>query len=1180
MPPRSSLVTWLPWVIGLALLGALVAVSLHFSEARAFVALAERAQPVWIGVAVLLQAATYVAQGRVFRCATRGTESVLPAADAWRISLAKQFVDQALPSAGLSGSVLVAGALGARRVPPPVAMAAVALNVLSFNGAYVIALALALAIATVAGHASVLVVTMFVVFTLFAFGLAAIVFRLAGRERPAVVRLVMRVAPMRHAIDALRSADPALVRSRARLFETTLYQLAIILLDAATLFVLVLSLGVLASPAGIFVSFMVSSLFRTVGIAPGGLGTFEASAVVALKMVGLDLPVALSATLMFRGLSFWLPMLPGSFYAGHLADGSVHAGYAADRLEAYWARDAASVADALGTGLSGLSAEEAARRLTIFGPGDLRASQRLTRLHVLANQLRSPLLLLLVFAAVASAVTSEWTDAGIVLVIVVATVALGYSREYRAESAAGALRARLQTKATVVRDGRSTAVPRGEIVPGDVVLLAAGSLVPGDAVVVEATDFYVSESALTGESYPVEKRPGRAEPQAALNARSNCVFLGSNVRSGTARCLVVRTGDATEIGAIATGLEQERPETDFDRGIRQFGYLVTSAMVLIVAVVFVVHVANGRPAIETLLFAVALAVGLSPELLPAILSLNLARGAAMMARRGVLVRHLHAIENLGSMDVLCTDKTGTLTEGVVRLHGAWDPSGRPSPAPRERAAWNAALESGLSNPLDDAILEAGTPDLTAVRKLGEIPFDFVRRCVSVFVESPDGRELITKGACPAVLDVCVRTADGRAIDAAARSAIDALVDEWSRQGIRALAVASRRLDGAACTREDERDLTLLGFVTFLDRPKAGVDRALADLGRLGVTVKLISGDSCLVARHLASLVGLPADRVLSGADLRRVTDVALPHLAERTAVFAEVDPNEKERIIRALRRARHVVGFLGDGVNDAPAMHAADTSLSVEGAVDVARDAADFVLLERDLDVIRGGIEEGRRTFANTLKYILTTASANLGNMISMALASLVLPFLPLLAGQILLNNLLSDVPAVGIADDAVDPEMLERPPRWDMRFLRRFMIEFGLLSSVFDLLTFAVLLVGVGAGVELFRTGWFVESLLTELAVALVVRTRRPFYRSRPGRLLLWSTAAVAVLAFAVPFLPFADLAGFVPMPIALVAVVAGITLLYVAAVEGLKRWFYRGGRPKTRRAGRFGRQPAHRVA
>jgi Mg2+-importing ATPase len=826
----------------------------------------------------------------------------------------------------------------------------------------------------------------------------------------------------------------------------------------------------------------------------------------------------------------------------------------------YWAIEPAELLGRLDTTDHGVSSAVAADRLRRFGKNQLKEERPFTRTRVLWNQIRSPLLLLLLFAAVVSGVSGEWTDALIVSAIVLATVGIGYKREYSAQSAAAALRVRVKTRANVLRDGQAKQVPLEEIIPGDVVLLSAGSIVPADAVVLEATDCHVSEAVLTGESFPVEKEPGTSQPGAPLSKRTNCVFLGTNVRSGTARCLVVATGPSTEFGTIAHRLALRPPETEFDKGIRHFGYLLTSAMLIMVLLVFVAHVFRGRPPVETLLFAIALAVGLSPELLPAILSVNLARGAKLMARHGVLVRRLPAIENLGSMDVLCTDKTGTLTEGVVELEGGYDAAGAKADDVLELGALNASLETGLPSPLDDAILKARKPDVSRLRKKAEIPFDFVRKRVSIVVEGEGGVRLVTKGAFHRVLDDCSRLQDGTPLGAEQRAALERRYDEWCGRGIRVLGVAVRSMPVQdAYRREDEHDLTFAGFLTFLDQPKQGVTKALEKLARLGVSVKLITGDSKLVAQHVAGLVGLSTAHVLTGADLDELHDEALWNAAERTDLFVEVDPNQKERIILSLKKMGHVVGFLGDGVNDAPAMHAADTSLSVEHAVDVAREAADFVLLERHLDVIRRGIEEGRKTFANTLKYVLTTTSANLGNMVSMAAASLFLPFLPLLAGQILLNNFVSDIPAIGIADDSVDPELIERPRRWDMRFIGRFMLEFGVLSSAFDFLTFAALLDLFHATPELFRTGWFVESLLTELVVALVVRTRRPFFRSRPGKVLLVSTMVLIPVAFAIPYVPHIGVLGFVTVPLSLLAVLAGVTALYVLATELMKKWFYR---------------------
>jgi Mg2+-importing ATPase len=1162
-------VRWTRWgsgLLGLALFAGLIAAAFHYSEGQDFLQLAEQARPWWLLLALVLQLATYPAQGEAWRAVARTAGSPVSFGSGLSLSLAKLFVDQSLPTAGVSGTLAAAGALERRGLPRAAVLASVVVSTASNQAAFVLCLAVGLAIAAWRRETTTAIVLASLIVLILGVALAAGAVAFSGRPQGRVGRALARIPPLRAALSALTEADPRLVRRPALLLEASAYQLAIVLLDAATVWVLLRALGVAAAPANVFAAFVIASVFRTVGILPGGLGTFEAASVVTLRLAGVPLAAALSATILFRGLSFWLPMLPGWWLSRKLLRRApVAAG--AGGLAQYWTLAPEEAARRLDSGPGGLSPEVAAERLRVHGPNELRAQRPLSRFRVLLGQVRSPLLLLLIVAAGAAMLTREWLDAVIVLTIVLATVGVGYSREYSAQAAAAALRARLHTRVNVVRNGAAVLIPLTEVVPGDQVLLAAGSLVPGDGVILEATDFFVSEAVLTGESFPVEKRPGVASATARLAERGNCVFLGTNVRSGTARCLMIATGADTQFGRIAHRLTLRPPETEFDRGTRRFGYFLTISMLVLVLVVFAVHALGGRPPVETLLFALALAVGLSPELLPAILSVNLARGARVMAGRGVLVRRLNAIENLGSMDVLCTDKTGTLTEGLVVLEGAYDPAGGGSPRALELGARNAALETGLANPLDDAILTAHKPDLSGVRKLAEIPFDFIRKRVSVVVEDSEGIRVIAKGAFGPMLDMCVRTTGGAALDPAGVARIQGLVDHWSDQGIRVLAVAERMLESrAGYGREDERELELVGLLTFFDRPKPGAAAAVADLNRLGVAIKVITGDSRRVAQHIAGLVGLRSDRVLTGDDLDRLNDEALWHAAERTDLFAEVDPNQKERIILALKKTGHVVGFLGDGVNDAPAMHAADTSLSVDRAVDVAREAADFVLLEPELDVIRRGIEEGRRTFANTLKYVQTTTSANLGNMLSMAAASLVLPFLPLLPGQILLNNFLSDIPAIGIADDSVDPELVERPRRWDIRFIGRFMIEFGLLSSAFDFLTFAILLAGFRATPDAFRTGWFVESLLTELVIALVVRTRRPFFQSRPGTVLLATTIALIPFALMIPYLPLVQVLGFVPLPGAVLLALSAVTVLYVGSAEFAKRGFFRRGDRRDR--------------
>ena len=815
----------------------------------------------------------------------------------------------------------------------------------------------------------------------------------------------------------------------------------------------------------------------------------------------------------------------------------------------------------------GLSSAEAKKRLQQAGLKALKPHRHYTVFQSLVSQFTSPLVLILIFAAVVSLIAGEWTDALIVIIIVIASALLSFVQEYRASKAVEKLRAQVTTKASVLRDAKQQIIPAEEIVPGDIVLLSAGSLIPADGIVIEAKDFFVNQAVLTGETFPVEKRAGPVEVDTELPQRLNMVFMGTNVRSGTARVLIVQTGAGTEFGKIAERLTLRPPETEFEHGIRRFGTLLTRIMSALVLAVLAINILLERPAIDSLLFAIALAVGIAPELLPAIISINLSKGAQNMTKVGVIVRRLNAIENLGSMDTLCTDKTGTLTEGVVNLDGALDAEGSPSDSVMRFAYLNSAFQTGIANPLDEAILAQPHLDTTGMDKLEEIPYDFHRKRLSVVVDSDPGTEikplLITKGALDNILAICTSVRMGENIvplNHENQTIINTHFTVWSAQGYRVLGIAVKEVirKTAYTVDEDERDMAFAGFLLFFDPPKPGVINTVEALKQLGVQIKIITGDNRLVACHVAETVGLPVEGIITASQIKDLNDEALWNIAERTTIFAEVDPNQKERIILALRKMGHVVGYMGDGINDAPALHSADVGISVDSAVDVAKEAADFVLLQHDLDVLLAGIKEGRRTFANTLKYIFTTTSANFGNMLSMAGASLFLPFLPLLAKQILLNNFLSDFPAMGIPSDNVDDDMVEQPHRWNIRFIRNFMIIFGLVSSVFDYATFGLLLLVVHATEPQFQTGWFIESLLTELVIALVVRTRRPFYKSRPGKALLLLTVAFALITLAIPFFPFSRFLGFTPLPAWLMAALIALTCLYVVAAEIAKKFFY----------------------
>jgi len=829
----------------------------------------------------------------------------------------------------------------------------------------------------------------------------------------------------------------------------------------------------------------------------------------------------------------------------------------------YWSQPAESLMAALDSRPSGLSAAVAQARLQEFGPNALEIKKRASGLELFLSQFKSPIVLMLLFATGVSALVKDWADVSIILAIILMSALLSFAQEYHASTAVEKLRAQVTISCAVLRDGSARSIPAEEAVPGDVVLLSAGTLIPADGVVLDANDLFVSQAVLTGETFPVEKHAGRVAAEAALAERTNCLFMGTSVRSGTGRCLIVQTGAATAYGRIAGRLARRAPETEFERGIRQFGYLLSEVMLLLVLAVFAINVFFNQPVIDSLLFSLALAVGLTPQLLPAIININLSRGSLAMAASGVIVRRMASLENFGSMDVLCTDKTGTLTEGVARLVAVLDARGEDAPEVLRYAYLNARFQTGLANPLDEAILSHDAPPLGGATRVDEIPYDFVRKRLGIVVQEGDERRLIVKGALDHVIEVCAQVRqDGAAVllDEERRARIQERYIAASAEGYRVLGVATRTLPPRpGYTRADEQDLVFEGLLLFSDPPKPGVSDTIADLARLGVGLKIITGDNRLVALHTAREVGLELSGVVTGHEMHGVRDDALWHTVDRANLFVDVDPDQKESIIRALRRAGHVVGYMGDGINDAPALHAADVGISVEKATDVLKEAADIVLLRKELAVLHQGIVQGRTTFANTLKYIFMATSANFGNMFSVAGASLFLPFLPMLPKQILLLNFLTDLPEMTIAGDRVDPEWVQRPHRFDIRYIRHFMFVFGLLSSVFDYLTFAVFLWFLHADPPQFRTGWFVESVVSAAVVVFAVRTRLPFMRSRPSRAMLGVTAAVVLFTVAIPISPLAAPLGFeAPPPIYLLAVLF-IVAAYFAFAEIAKRAFYR---------------------
>jgi P-type Mg2+ transporter len=829
----------------------------------------------------------------------------------------------------------------------------------------------------------------------------------------------------------------------------------------------------------------------------------------------------------------------------------------------FWSLPAAELLAQLRTTPRGVTSDEARKRLARYGSNLLTPRKRSDSLALLLSQFKSPITLILLFAAGLSLFLHEHVDVFIILVIVFISGLLGFWQERGAANAIGKLLAIVQIKAMVLRDGSPKEIPVEEIVPGDVIILNGGDIIPGDCLILESKDIFVDEATLTGETYPVEKSAGELVKETQLGQRNNTLFMGTHVVSGSAKAVVVCTGTETEFGKVSERLKLRPPETEFERGVRRFGYFLMEITLLLVISIFAINTFMSRPVLEALLFSLALAVGLTPQLLPAIISVNLAHGAKRMAQQKVIVKRLASIENFGSMNVLCSDKTGTLTEGVVRVNSTLDVEGKESEKVLFYAYLNAFFETGFTNPIDSAIRNYRQFDVSGCRKLDEVPYDFIRKRLSILVLKDDKNIMVTKGALTNVLSVCssAETSDGTIVDiATVKEHILNCFETNSRKGLRILGIAYRNVGSdSLITKDHEASMTFSGFIVLFDPPKPGIAGIIKQLHHLGISLKIITGDNKLVAANIGQQVGFSNTEILTGSDLRSMSDEALQGRVNDISIFAEIEPNQKEQIILAMKKNGNVVGYIGDGINDASALHAADVGISVDSAVDVAKDAADIVLLEKDLDVLVQGVREGRMTFANTLKYVFMATSANFGNMFSMAGVSLFLPFLPLLPGQILLTNLMTDIPEMTIATDSVDEEMVDHPRRWDIGFIRNFMLVFGFLSSVFDYLTFGALFFILNATPGQFRTGWFMESVISASMIVLVIRTKKPFFRSKPGKYLFWATLLIAVFALLFPFMPIGRVFGFSQLPISFLLLMGLIVASYIIMAEMVKGIFYR---------------------
>lgn len=836
-----------------------------------------------------------------------------------------------------------------------------------------------------------------------------------------------------------------------------------------------------------------------------------------------------------------------------------------DDAQDFWNRPLARLIADLESSTGGLGSQEAQARLLSVGPNVLQIRSRFSQLRRLGRRLTNPLVLILLAAAAISALTGDLASSGIIILMVLIGIVLDTVQEGRADAAAERLRRSVELVETVLREGKPVSLPAREIVPGDIVLLCAGDRVPADGRLIESDDFFVNEATLTGEPFPVEKHAGEIAA-VDLAGATNAVFMGSSVVGGSAKFLVCSTGRLTELGRIAGTLRSSAPPAALERGTYRFGLLIARLTVLLALCALLFNLLRHHPPLESFLFAVALAVGLTPELLPMIVSVTLARGAMRLGRSRVIVKRLAAVHDLGAMDVLCTDKTGTLTEARIELVRHVDLSGKESDRAYFLASLNSRFEAGLKSPLDEAILKHAPAGMeNGWRKLDEVPFDFERRRVSVLLEGQSQRLLVLKGAPEDVLRLCTsyEIAGGEVaeLDAQARDLARSQYESLAAEGFRLLAIASRGMPPSVghASVNDETGLTFAGFTAFLDPPKQSAGAAIADLAKAGVAVKILTGDNELVTRHVCLSLGLDVRNMLLGSDVDRMGDEALMARVEATDIFCRVTPAQKNRILLALKRRGRTVGFLGDGINDAPALHSADVGISVDSAVDVAKDAADLILLDQDLEVVVDGVREGRRTFGNIMKYVMMATSSNFGNMFSMAVSPLILPFLPMLPIQVLLNNLLYDISEVAIPLDQVDDADLARPRHWDIDFVRNFMLVLGPVSSIFDFLTFGVLLLVFHADAALFHTGWFIESLATQTLVIFVIRTRGSPLRSRPHPALAASSLGMIALALIAIYSPLGSVLGFVGLPPAFLAALALLTVAYLVLAEAVKRLFYR---------------------
>ncbi|WP_040551327.1 magnesium-translocating P-type ATPase [Peptoniphilus duerdenii] len=835
-------------------------------------------------------------------------------------------------------------------------------------------------------------------------------------------------------------------------------------------------------------------------------------------------------------------------------------------MKDFWSCDINNILNSLNTSVEGLSSKEAEDRIDKFGENIFEEKKSTSKFMIFINQFKNPITMILIFAAILSIFLKDYSDGIIILIIIMISAFLSYRHESKASDAVKKLLSSVSVTSSVLRDGKFKEIENSKLTVGDIISVKTGDMIPADCLLLDVNSLSTDESSLTGETFPVEKILGKIPANTVLSQRNNSLWMGTHVISGSGKAVIVNLAKDSEFGKITSSLSKKDSDTDFEKGIKDFGNLILHVTTILIGLIFIFNIVLNKPFLESFMFALALSVGLTPQMLPAIISVNLSQGAKRMSEQGVIVKKLNAIENFGSMTIMCSDKTGTITKGKVKLDSAIDYAGEKSDNLKTLSMINSYFQEGYKNPIDEAILEGCTKDFSSYKKLFEIPYSFENKLLTVVVktdsEFSNKNMMITKGALESIIKVCDRyeKSDGStgSLDEV-KSQIFNLFDNYSSKGFRVLGLAYKNIESTDFKNEKAENLIFKGLLLFIDPLKDNIKDVIERMNNLGVALKMITGDNRLIAKNIGSQIGLDPEKIMVGEELDSYSLSQLNKKVLHIDIFAEISPNQKEKIILAYKQRGEIVGYMGDGINDSPAIKQADVGISVDTAADTAKDAASIVLLKNSLEVLVSGIKEGRRTFINTLKYIFVATSANFGNMFSMAGASLFLKFLPLLPKQILLTNLLTDFPSLQIASDSVDEDWLKKPVKWDMKFIKRFMIIFGITSSVFDYITFAVLLLLFNADEKFFQTGWMLESVISAVVVMLIVRTARPFLKSKPSKKLLLAIVGIVILLIAIAYSPMNVYLGLISLPFKAFASLLAISFVYAVTAELLKKNFYR---------------------